>query len=463
MLGFNSYFVEDVKKKEIKSLFSNEDFKVGLEFEFYNEKFLEANNRPSATDVLILGRYVDIINETKEQNKKIVKENKSKRLNAGNNVSKASQKKKIISVDQILGDFEGQDSKDLYSFFSRNGINKRELADLTYRYVNSALEKSAKDMAEGDYQKEIFKTYNNDSKKLLQFMMLVLQTANTETPNAEIKKYYSQESNRPSFVKSPKITTGDTSDPSRWTIGTDLSVLATLGGIEFISPVMNASQAIDVTRGMFDYIKKNGNTKSHHSETAGRKDKNKRDAQCGLHINISFTPERMKNFDALKFILFSNESQSQSDKLFSDRKHAEYVQSSLKKIRGYLKDKQETADKDLLGQMVEKNIKFGKNDLLFALRSSIGGKFQTVNLSHYSFSNQSKKRGKAERIEIRYFGGEDYEKKFDLFKRIFGELLHALDVATDPEKEKNKYHTKLYRLFNQMSEKKENENGSNRK
>ncbi len=201
-------------------------------------------------------------------------------------------------------------------------------------------------MAEGDYKKEIFKTYNNDSKKLLQFLMLIMNTANTETPNAEIKKYYSQESNRPSFVKTPKITTGDTSDPSRWTIGTDLSVLATLGGIEFISPVMNTSQAIEVTRGMFDYIKKNGNTKSHHSETTGQKDKNKRDAQCGLHINISFTPERMKNFDALKFILFSNESQSQSDKLFSDRKHAEYVKSSLKKIRGYLKDKQQTADKD---------------------------------------------------------------------------------------------------------------------
>ncbi len=56
MLGFNSYFVEDVKKKEIKSLFSNEDFKVGLEFEFYNEKFLEATDRPTALDVLILGR-----------------------------------------------------------------------------------------------------------------------------------------------------------------------------------------------------------------------------------------------------------------------------------------------------------------------------------------------------------------------------------------------------------------------
>ena len=34
-----------------------------------------------------------------------------------------------------------------------------------------------------------------------------------------------------------------------------------------------------------------------------------------------------------------------------------------------------------------------------------------------------------------------------LFKKVLGELLYALDIATDPEKEKKTYYKKAYKIL----------------
>ena len=84
---------------------------------------------------------------------------------------------------------------------------------------------------------------------------------------------------------------------------------------------------------------------------------------------------------------------------------------------------------------------------LKGLTRFINDKYSNVNLQNYSFDNASKRRAKSERIEVRYFGGQDYEKKFETFRRVLGELLYALEVATDPELNKNDYQKKLYKLL----------------
>lgn len=67
MLPFKSFLTEGIKKNQIDQVFSNNDFKVGLEFEFYNERFLEDSNRPSAEETLLLGTLSDLLTGDKEK------------------------------------------------------------------------------------------------------------------------------------------------------------------------------------------------------------------------------------------------------------------------------------------------------------------------------------------------------------------------------------------------------------
>lgn len=434
----------EAKRNQIRSMFNNNDFRVGLEFEFYNEDFIRDSGRLTAEEVLIIGQYADLINETKSQNRRLLAANKMEK-----------KKTALVSAEDILNDFEQKDLRVLLNFFSQNGIDRKELEELTYRYINSALEKLEKWFAPGDYRKDIFQKYHGEHPKLKKYLEIIIKTVSTQTDEIsnEVRKYYKKPEKLPKFIKDPKILTrrGD-SDPSRWTITTDESVLATIGGIEFVSPPLLPKEAIEQTEKMFFYIARNGNTKSHSTDDTVD---NRKNAQCGLHINISFTAERMKNFDALKFILFSNEGQVNSNKLFGDRKHADYIGEILKELRKIYKNNAKALsngqEKEFIEDLVQNKMTKGKK-FLNSMIYMINDKYSNINMNHYSHRNKTKRRKSSERIEIRYFGGENYERKFSLFKRVLGELLYALDVATDPEKEKNNYYRKVYRLLSSVEQ-----------
>ena len=434
----------EAKKNQIRSMFNNNDFRVGLEFEFYNEDFLRDTGRLTADEVLIIGQYAELINETKAENRMRLAANKMER-----------KKKKLVSAEDILNDFDQKDLKVLLKFFSQNDIDRKELEELTYRYINSALEKLEKWFAPGDYRKDIFQKYPKEHSKIKKYIDIITKTTSTQTSEIsnEVKKYYKKPEKLPKFIKDPKIiTNGNNSDPKRWTITTDESVLATIGGIEFVSPPLPPREAIEQTGKMFYYIARNGNTRSHSTDDTVD---NRRNAQCGLHINISFTPERMKNFDALKFILFSNEGQVNSKELFGDRKHADYIGEILKELRKIYKNNAKALsngrEKEFIEDLVQNKMTKGKQ-FLNSMIYMINDKYSNINMNHYSHRNKTKRRKSSERIEIRYFGGENYERKFSLFKRVLGELLYALDVATDPEKEKNNYYRKVYRLLSSVEQ-----------
>jgi hypothetical protein len=434
----------EAKRNQIRSMFDNNDFRVGLEFEFYNEDFLRDAGRLTAEEVLVIGQYADLINETKAQNRRLLAANKMEK-----------KKTTLVSAEDILNDFEQKDLRVLLNFFSQNGIDRKELEELTYRYINSALEKLEKWFAPGDYRKDIFQKYTGEHPKLKKYLQIIIKTVSTQTDEIsnEVKRYYKKPEKLPKFIKDPKILTkrGD-SDPTRWTITTDESILATIGGIEFVSPPLPPKEAIEQTEKIFYYIAKNGNTKSHSTDDTID---NRKNAQCGLHINISFTPERMKNFDALKFILFSNEGQVKSDKLFGDRKHADYIGEILKEIRQIYKRNVRALsngrEREFIEDLVQNKMSKGKK-FLNSMIYMVNDKYSNINMKHYSQRNKTKRRRSSERIEIRYFGGENYERKFPLFKKVLGELLYALDVATDPEKEKNNYYRKVYRLLSSIEQ-----------
>jgi len=157
----------------------------------------------------------------------------------------------------------------------------------------------------------------------------------------------------------------------------------------------------------------------------------------------------------LKFILFSNEGQVKSDKLFGDRKHADYIGEILEELRRIYKNNAKALsngrEKEFIEDLIQNKMTKGKK-FLNSMIYMINDKYSNINMKHYSQRNKTKRRKSSERIEIRYFGGENYERKFPLFKRVLGELLYALDVATDPEKEKNNYYRKVYRLLSSVEQ-----------
>ena len=158
----------------------------------------------------------------------------------------------------------------------------------------------------------------------------------------------------------------------------------------------------------------------------------------------------MKRFDPLKFILFSNEDQVKNEKLFGDRKDAAYMTGVLSRLKKDIQNVSSDRKEKKFDTWTKENMNQGKLEL--ATKTFMhADKYSAINMKHYSKGNISKVRKSSERIEIRYFGGQDYEKKYDLFKRILSELLYALDVATDPEKEKQKYMKKVFRIVNLMN------------
>ena len=54
---------ESLTKPQVKEVFSNNNFKIGLEFEFYNENFLEDTNRASSEEAIALTGFTSIIKE----------------------------------------------------------------------------------------------------------------------------------------------------------------------------------------------------------------------------------------------------------------------------------------------------------------------------------------------------------------------------------------------------------------
>lgn len=448
----------EAKKNQIEEVFRNNDFKVGLEFEFYNEKFLEGSNRPSAEETLLLGTLSDLLTGAKKKNRNI--------LNNNRNVEK-NKRNKIITDDDILNDFQSRERSILLGFFKRQGFNEKTVADYIYYIVAQAGSRFKELYYPQNYKQDVFDRVKRQLRKLETFMDLVNTQTDENIPFADVRKFYKQEKNLPSFIKNPLISPSyrATAKANRWAIVLDQSVPPALGGIEMVSPVMRPQEALEVTDKMFNYIRNVGNTKSMSSADEFEEsdpDYDEKDMQCGLHINISFTPERMKKFDALKFLLFSHESQVNNEKLFGRRKESEFIDGMLEAIKDnyYLTARRlnmrtpEALEKWLDEKVKKNNMKKGISLLISTLQ--LFDKYTNINYTHYKFSNRTIRRAGSERIEIRYFGGEGYEDKIMTFRRVLGELLYALDVATDPEKEKDRYYKKVYKLLNNI-EKLDNE------
>jgi len=203
---------------------------------------------------------------------------------------------------------------------------------------------------------------------------------------------------------------------NNWIIEPDSSL--TDGGVELISPILTMDEFLKVTPEIFNFIDRHGYT----------------DHTCGLHTHMSIKGVHYLHdvLDPVKLVLFTDEGLIY--KFFNERAKAEYAASMLKDLR---KNK---INRDTLKELI--NMK--KLD------------DKAVSISHYMGINMEHlkqfygEEAGSSRVEFRYLGGTDYQKKWSKIRQIVGNYAHVLSISMDPEYKKKEYIHKLTRIMNKV-------------
>ena len=180
-------------------------------------------------------------------------------------------------------------------------------------------------------------------------------------------------------------------------------------GIEVVSPPLPVQDALDDLKSCFRWMSKNG------MET---------NSTTGIHLNLSI-PDLKSKLDPLKLILFMGE------------KHL--LQSYAREANTYAKEHMD----DLItgiknGGRIPKTAWKLHAMATAALKAE---KYRTVNLSKLEQGY----------LEFRTGGNEDYHKKYSQIESDVGRFLTLLELACNPDDDKNEYLKKLAKLFNSAS------------
>jgi hypothetical protein len=205
------------------------------------------------------------------------------------------------------------------------------------------------------------------------------------------------------------------SNYSTWNITGDSSILDGHGrsssdgqegyGVEIISPPLRPSEAIEKLEKLLKILDDN---------------KIETNKSTGIHVNISLS--NMREFDVLKLVLFMGDFYVL--KKF-DRLTNSFTRSQLQQVIRSI------GANGTIPKSATKIIETGKEALART------GKYFSVNLSHLP-----------KYLEFRAAGGANYHKQIDSIREITGRWLTALDIACNPEKNKQEYLKKVMKLFN---------------
>ena len=202
-----------------------------------------------------------------------------------------------------------------------------------------------------------------------------------------------------------------------WNIEPDGSI-EPIGG-EIISPVFDdVTDGISSLKTMFEFIK---NVPSFSTNDT-----------TGLHINIG-VPE---NIDLLKLFLFLGDNYMLSQ---FNRENITYAKQVFGQIYGFLHDN----DLKNYNQMIK-----SVNSSLVKLTGD-NAKYLSVNISKLNKGF----------LEFRIIGGENYHLRGNEILQIIMRYLKLIEVASDPNMERNSYLNKLYKMTTNKEEyKKQDQN-----
>ena len=202
------------------------------------------------------------------------------------------------------------------------------------------------------------------------------------------------------------VVVGESAD--KWKIVPDGSVQGSDDGvgIELVSPPLPVQQGLEDLESCFRWMVKR------EVET---------NSTTGIHLNISI-PNLRSKLDPLKLILFMGEehvlkSYARETNTYATKHYSDLV-NSIKTV----------------GRLPRE----AKQLQTYATALLQDAKYRTVNLSKL-------RQGY---LEFRTGGNEGYHKKYKQIESDVGRFLTVLELACDPEAEKNEYAKKLAKLFN---------------
>jgi hypothetical protein len=182
-------------------------------------------------------------------------------------------------------------------------------------------------------------------------------------------------------------------------------------GLEFISPPLSIAEMI----AQLEKVKR----------WAGRIGAYTNDS-TGLHINVSLPGYSIDRLDYVKLALFLGDDWVSSQ---FDRLGNRYAASSIKQIQARIR----ASDLNIAGafQLMKSGLAKIASNLIHSGHTE---KYVTINT-------------KKNRIEFRSPGGDWLEANYDKIIQTMLRFVVAMDIALDPEKERQEYAKKLYKLI----------------
>ncbi|WP_407308158.1 amidoligase family protein [Acinetobacter sp.] len=176
-------------------------------------------------------------------------------------------------------------------------------------------------------------------------------------------------------------------------------------GIEIVSPPLPINDALDALKSCFKFMDEN------HLET---------NDTTGLHINLSI-PDLKEKLDPLKLILFMGE---------------EHILKSYSREMNRYTKKHVDGILDIIGR---KGQLPKSGELINAARSALqsSDKYKTVNLGKLNHGY----------LEFRAAGNTNYHHKYNKVIDDIGRFLTILELACDPNAERQEYLKKVAKLF----------------
>lgn len=199
-------------------------------------------------------------------------------------------------------------------------------------------------------------------------------------------------------------------------------------GAEVVTDPLTLTDTFDFMEDMFAFIQKNGYT----------------DDGCGMHVNIShrlmgkevrLNPLRILTLLDPDFL----QNRTTNRKLDKYEERSRYAQSF-----GSILSRE-----DILGALVESYATKGfdalETDLSFYLVRA--EKYRAINFTALFNVEQPDRR----RIEVRLFGGKDYEKRFAEIQHDIYNLCYTIQAMVDPDFKKREHLEGMFRLLNRAS------------
>lgn len=203
------------------------------------------------------------------------------------------------------------------------------------------------------------------------------------------------------------------------------------GGVEVITKALPMNQAFDLMNKMFNHIKDMGSTSN----------------STGMHVNISikglqFTPQ---TFNPVKLFILLDEAFLRSS---DTTKPIKIIKYPLRKYVELISAPITVNDIFDIAKLWTQNSNIGQIESMtrkLLVKSGISAKYQSINFNHVFDAEVDNRR-----IEFRYFGGKDYETRYDEMSQDIQHAAYALNAAFDPAFARKLYLKGLVKFFDKI-------------